>query len=66
LDAPFAALYGLEKIKSERKKREPTGSLLNTSSVRDAFDVGSPHAVFWTVCSPGACSTLLGWWPQLA
>lgn len=26
----------------------------------NAFDVGSPHAVLWTVCSLEAGSTLLG------
>jgi len=32
----------------------------------NAFDVGSPHAVLWTVCSLEAGSTLLGWRPQPA
>lgn len=39
--------------------------LLGISSVLNAFDIGSPHAVFWTVCSPGAYPTLWGWRPQL-
>ncbi|CDF95427.1 hypothetical protein BN844_5162 [Pseudomonas sp. SHC52] len=37
------------------KKGRPVGLPLRTSSVLDAFDVGSPHAVFWTVCSSGVC-----------
>jgi len=28
--------------------------------VLDAFDVGSPHAVFWTVCSSGVGSSPVG------
>lgn len=47
------------------KKRGPLGPLLGISSWLNAFDVGSPHIVFWTVCSPGAFPTLLGWRPQL-
>jgi hypothetical protein len=37
------------------KKGRPVGLPLRISSVLDAYDVGSPHAVFWTVCSSGAC-----------
>src|SRR5437868_266352 len=48
------------------KKGKPVGLPLRTSSVLDAFDAGSPHSVFWTVCSPGADSTLWDWRPQLA
>jgi len=28
--------------------------------VRDAYDVGSPHIVFWTVCSSGVCQPPVG------
>jgi hypothetical protein len=48
------------------KKRGPMGPLLNASSWLDAFDAGSPRIVFWTVRSPVAWSTLLGWRPRLA
>ncbi|WP_460046772.1 hypothetical protein [Pseudomonas sp. S2_H01] len=48
------------------KKRGLMGPLLNTSSWLDAFDAGSPRIVFWTVRSPVAWSTLLGWRPRLA
>lgn len=43
-----------------RKKGDPSASLLRTSSWLDAFDVGSPHAVFWTVCSSGAGTSPVG------
>jgi len=43
-----------------KKKGRPVGLPLRTSSVLDAFDVGSPHAVFWTVCSSGASTSPVG------
>lgn len=43
-----------------RKKGDPSASLLRTSSWLDAFDVGSPHAVFWTVCNSGAGTSPVG------
>ena len=43
-----------------KKKGRPVGLPLRTSSVLDAFDVGSPHAVFWTVCSSGAGTSPVG------
>ncbi|AZD04657.1 hypothetical protein C4K27_5498 [Pseudomonas chlororaphis subsp. chlororaphis] len=39
---------------------------MRISSVLDAYGAGSPHAVFWTVCSPGAGSTLWDWRPRQA
>jgi hypothetical protein len=52
-------------LKAKRKGR-PVGHPLRTSSGLNAYDVGSPHAVLWTVCSLEAGSTLLGWRPQQA
>ncbi|VVM45149.1 hypothetical protein PS639_00487 [Pseudomonas fluorescens] len=43
-----------------KRKGRPVGLPLRTSSVLDAFDAGSPHAVFWTVCSSGADSSPVG------
>jgi hypothetical protein len=58
-----------EKFK-DKKKGRPVGLPLRTSSVLDAYDVGSPHAVFWTVCSSGAGSSPVGSgdrsWPDWA
>ncbi|APC17356.1 hypothetical protein BLL42_17020 [Pseudomonas frederiksbergensis] len=51
---------GQKKRFAGNKKRRPVGLPLRTSSVLDAFDVGSPHSVFWTVCSPGANSAPVG------
>jgi len=45
---------------ARKKKGRPVGLPLRTSSVLDAFDVGSPHAVFWTVCSSGASTSPVG------
>jgi hypothetical protein len=42
------------------KKRRPVGLLSRTLSLLDACDVGSPHAAFWAVCSPGASATPVG------
>ncbi|OXS20792.1 hypothetical protein CGU37_16915 [Pseudomonas fluorescens] len=49
-----------------KEKGRPVGHPLRISSWLNAFDVGSPHAVLWTVCSLEAGSTLLGWRPQRA
>ncbi|OPA97486.1 hypothetical protein BFW87_07290 [Pseudomonas fluorescens] len=49
-----------------KKKGRPVGHPLRILSVLNAFDVGSPHAVLWTVCSLEAGSTLLGRRPQQA
>jgi len=43
------------------KKGRPVGRPLRFSSWLNAFDVGSPHPVLWTVCSPGAGATRWGW-----
>lgn len=43
------------------KKGRPVGLPLRISSVLDAYDVGSPHAVFWTVCSSGVMGGLSGY-----
>lgn len=42
------------------KKRRPVGLLFRTLSLLDACDVGSLHAAFWAVCSPGASATPVG------
>ena len=49
-----------------KRKGQPVGRPLRTSSWLNAYDVGSPHAVLWTVCSLEAGSTLLGRRPQRA
>ena len=53
-----------------KKKGRPVGLPLRTSSVLDACGIGSPHAVFWTVCSSGACVSPVGGggrgWPDWA
>jgi len=36
------------------------------SSVLGTCGAGSPHAVFWTVCSPGAWRILLDGWAATA
>ncbi|PFN81820.1 hypothetical protein COJ85_28800, partial [Bacillus sp. AFS076308] len=40
-------IEGRREIAGKRKGR-PVGLPLRTSSVLDAYDAGSPHAVFWT------------------
>lgn len=48
-------------MKSQARKRETRRPpFWRTSSWLDAFDVGSPHAVFWTVCSSGAGTSPVG------
>ncbi|SPO64909.1 protein of unknown function [Pseudomonas sp. JV241A] len=42
------------------KKGRPWGLPLRILSVLGACDTGSPHAVLWTVCSPGAEHNLVG------
>ncbi len=39
-------------------------SLLKLSSVLGTCGAGSPHTVFWRVCSPGAECILLDGWPR--
>jgi len=58
-NSPFDTVRTL-LIEHAIKKGSLRGPLLRISSVLDAYDAGSPHIVFWTVCSPGACPTLFG------
>lgn len=58
--------YFLKAKDARKEKGRPVGHPLRTSSMLNAFDVGSPHAVLWTVCSLEAGSTLLGRRPQRA
>jgi len=41
------------------KKGRPLASLWELSSVLGTCGAGSPHTVFWKVCSPGAWGILL-------
>ncbi|WP_218061215.1 hypothetical protein, partial [Pseudomonas sp. 25 E 4] len=55
------------QVKTQAKEKgRPVGHPLRISSWRNAFGVGSPHAVVSTVCGLEAGSTLLGWRPRHA